>query len=323
MKLSKILFFAVVFFLVFIVAGCNTEKETKSVYDALPVSTEINNCDTVNGVLYGQHIVIGEISQDNLPEVSGLASSSIEGLLWMINDSDNKPYLYLVDFAGRVKGAIELPEEQKDWEDLALSHYNDTTKIYIGDIGNNKRKRSKLELIEIDEKKCLDLIMATSDAQVILIPAESYTKIEIEMPEEVFDCESLFCDPLNNILYLVSKREENNIVFQLVQKESGHYRAEPIMKIPYFFITAADISADGKQIIMKSYHNIYLWNRSISETVKSTLLNKPTCINYVPEAQGESICFINDNYDFITTSELRNEMKTANIRLYNRRSNGK
>ena len=52
-----------------------------------------------------------------------------------------------------------------------------------------------------------------------------------------------------------------------------------------------DISANGKEILIKSYENVFYWERSLSTSVGDALQTAPAELPYTKEAQGESICW--------------------------------
>jgi len=73
--------------------------------------------------------------------------------------------------------------------------------------------------------------------------------------------------------------------------------------MPFTYFVGGDISADGSEILMKTYQKIYYWKRKSGSTVEQALSNKPQEIPYNPEPQGEAICWSWDNKSFYTLSE--------------------
>lgn len=77
-----------------------------------------------------------------LQEVSGLYYAGPDSL-WWLNDSGDKPRLFLTDGEGRIKKEVLLPAQNRDWEDLTA---DDQGTIYIGDFGNNRSLRNDLKI---------------------------------------------------------------------------------------------------------------------------------------------------------------------------------
>src|SRR5690606_1376893 len=73
--------------------------------------------------------------------------------------------------------------------------------------------------------------------------------------------------------------------------------------IPYTFITSADISVDGTEILVKNLLNVYYWRRRPGETVPEALNRRAIRLPYRPEPQGEAIAFSNKGNGYYTLSE--------------------
>ena len=78
----------------------------------------------------------------------------------------------------------------------------------------------------------------------------------------------------------------------------------------FHLVTAADISPNGKYILIKNHNNIsavfswtLIWERDGNESITETLKRQPEVIGcYQYESQGEAICWL-DNHVFYTTSD--------------------
>ena len=82
----------------------------------------------------------------------------------------------------------------------------------------------------------------------------------------------------------------------------------------FHLVTAADITPDGKYILIKNHNNIeaiyswtLYWERTGNESISETLKRQPQVIDcYQYEWQGEAICWL-DNNTFYTTSDSDGE----------------
>ena len=66
---------------------------------------------------YGQLTLISNLS-NSLKEVSGNEIVSNSELIWMLNDSGNKPELFGVNFQGKIEKVVKVNAKNHDWEDL-------------------------------------------------------------------------------------------------------------------------------------------------------------------------------------------------------------
>src|SRR6056297_3085713 len=85
------------------------------------------------------------IVQDRqIDESSGLAISGANpGMLWVHNDSGDKPRLFLVDREGQTRCILKVTgAEAVDWEDMCSFRSAGQSWLLIGDVGDNDRKRT-------------------------------------------------------------------------------------------------------------------------------------------------------------------------------------
>ena len=69
--------------------------------------------------------------------------------------------------------------------------------------------------------------------------------------------------------------------------------------------TSGDISVDGKEVVIRTYINVFYWQRKDGESIGQTLTQKANKILSVElEPQGEAICFKQDLSGFYTLSEI-------------------
>lgn len=249
---------------------------------------------------------IGEIESPILDEASGLAQSrSNPFYLWSHNDSGGDPTLYLISLNGADSGRYELGGAQNiDWEDMAIGPGPDDgiNYLFAGDIGDNNAVRSSLTIYRVPEPD-------VSQAGSVNLPADA-TLSNVEAINFVYedgarDAEALFVDPSTKDIYIISKREPSVILYRLPfpQSTTEQNTAERVMVLPFTFITAADISPSGNEILIKNYQNVYLWQKTGSQTIQQLLATEPSRLNYTPEPQGEAIAWAVDESGYFTISE--------------------
>ena len=70
-------------------------------------------------------------------------------------------------------------------------------------------------------------------------------------------------------------------------------------------VTGADITRDGRRILLRAYTTAWLYERVDGETVAQALA-RPACrVPVAEERQGEAIAFRSDGRAYLTTSEGR------------------
>ncbi|OVE79429.1 hypothetical protein BVY01_02730 [bacterium I07] len=77
---------------------------------------------------------------------------------------------------------------------------------------------------------------------------------------------------------------------------------KPIGQLEIGHAVSGDMFSDGS-ILIKSYLAVYYWKRIGNETVEQALRRSFTLIPYIPEPQGEGICWDENGKGFFTISE--------------------
>ena len=124
------------------------------------------------------------------------------------------------------------------------------------------------------------------------------------MPDGIKNSEAVMIDPLTKDIFVVSK--ENVAVVYQAKYPQDLTKVNTLKKIavlPFTLVTAADISPDGKEILIKTYTQVFYWKKSGNESIAELLKKTPVSIPYLYETQGEAICFADDNSGFYTTTE--------------------
>ncbi|RMF01465.1 MAG: hypothetical protein D6772_04775, partial [Bacteroidetes bacterium] len=103
------------------------------------------------GLLYAPRSVHAQLpSRFKLPwelrEVSGLYIQHADSLWWH-NDSGDAPNIYLTNGHGKLQQTITLPTRAIDWEDMTADTEG---RIYLGDVGDNRRQRDQLTIYRYD-----------------------------------------------------------------------------------------------------------------------------------------------------------------------------
>jgi hypothetical protein len=280
----------------------------------LVISCSSKQTGISNDFLPGEKVA--ELKDKHLGEVSGLANSITNpNLFWTLNDSGNKPNVFLIDKDLQIKTTYTLQGvKNRDWEDIAVGAGPDPTKnyVYVAEIGDNSAAH-KLKFIYRFEEPIADPLNGN-------VPISNFDTITFKLPDEQKDTETLMIDPATKDLYIVSKREDPVYVYQIKYPYSTKdtITAERLFSLPLTQIVAGGFSPDGNQVLMKNYNHIYYWANPSKKPVTEVLREAPLEIPYEVEPQGESISWSRDNTGFYTLSE-KNKGKKSFLYFYRRK----
>jgi hypothetical protein len=198
-----------------------------------------------------------------LGETSGL--QRIQGRLFSINDSGNSAEIQEINpVNGSLVRTIKVTNATNvDWEDLAAS----ATHLFIGDFGNNAGNRSDLRILKIPLASLLNQTEVI--AEIIEFSYPDQSDFSGSNPNHNFDCEAMIF--WNNQLHLFSKNwgDERTKQYTLstnvgkqVAALQGNYDSKGL-------ITGADVSPDGKNVVLLGYENKGISSRSFVWTFAS------------------------------------------------------
>jgi hypothetical protein len=242
---------------------------------------------------------IKEIKADKFEELSGIAFSRVHaGVFYGRTDSGGKSSVYMFNADGEELGEIKLDKvENRDWEDIAVGPGpGGKSYIYIGEIGDNAAVHDEVFIYRIPEPTKLK-----PESE------EKPEKIKLTYPGGARDAETLMVDPISGDIYIISKRDKKNNIYCLPAERFNdkEFELEKAGELNFTSSVAGDISADGNQILIKSYLNIYYWTRKPGESIEQALSREPLMLIYNPEPQGEAIGFQPDGKAYFTISEKR------------------
>ncbi|MEM9678801.1 MAG: hypothetical protein AAF901_00640 [Bacteroidota bacterium] len=247
------------------------------------LSTLTLGCNT------GKLTVVGDIPAE-LKEASAIELGASGDILWTIEDSGNKRRLYGIDTMARIKNDIKvLNAKNIDWEDLTS---DDQGNIYIGDFGNNSKKRSKFTIYKISSD---DFNLDETEAE----------KIKFSLPEDhkTKDFEAFFL--YDEHFYVFSKEHKKFIVLK-VPNIPGEHKAELISEFNLEGknnkITAADIREDGKEVLLLNHDK--LW-RLTDFSGDDFFSGKIEALMFDHNSQKEGLCYKSNNEVYIVDEKSK------------------
>ncbi len=243
--------------------------------------------------------IVGTLSADALNEISGVAISRLHSNTFYVhNDSGDSSRFFAINFKGELlstynfKGIADNGLGVRDCEDIAMGPGPEAGKnyIYLADIGDNSASRPSVEIYRFSEPNSVEHATMSVSAEVA----------DLKYPDGPRDAETILIDPIEKMLYIISKREDtahiyrcslnfnNNDKIQLETRGRVILDGSGIGK----WIVSGNITADGTAVLLKTVSSVYYWKRSGNEPVNITLQRKPVKQTaYTIHGQEEAITF--------------------------------
>ncbi|MCU0918318.1 MAG: hypothetical protein MUC88_27695 [Planctomycetes bacterium] len=285
---------------------------------------------------------MGVIQSQVLGEISGIvASRRHPGVLYVHNDSDEAPRVYVLNEKAQLLGVYTIRGAAiRDWEDIAIGPGpNPDAKLkssaprpsdpvpgpsylYIGDIGDNEAKRAEVVVYRVPEPQ-VDPAQPFGQRTIGLAEA-----VRLVYPDGPRDAETLLVDPLTGDLYLISKRDWVPRMYRAACPQLWHpgLRAEAttpritleyVGDLPFWtFPTGGDVSPDGRRVLIRGIFRITRWDRPVGAGPSNTqgrvgdpaplwqaFAGKSVTVPMASEDQGEAICFDSKGTGYFTISE--------------------
>jgi hypothetical protein len=222
-------------------------------------------------------------------ELSGLVlSRSHRGVLWTHNDSGGLPQLLAIGLDGRLRGKLGLMGATNvDWEDIAAAGGS----LYVGDIGDNLAQRPTIAVYRVSERS----LSGWSQAE----------RFTLRYPDGAHDAEALLVDPSNGQFVVVTKSLSGSAsvyVGRAALRRAGRVRLGNALQV-----TAGDVSADGRTVVLRTYDRVFVWKRRRGESLASVFRRRPCTAraDLLVEGQGESVALTRDGRAFYTVPEGR------------------
>ncbi|WP_051041023.1 hypothetical protein [Fibrisoma limi] len=264
---------------------------------------------------------LGTVKDGNLNEISGLAMSRTNsGYMWVHEDSGNPNRIYLIDSQGTTKATINLPDANRDWEDIAVGRgpQPNTWYVYVADVGNNNLSNSVVYVYRFVEPSITGKSLPTT----INLSNSAVEKLDFAYADGRHNCETLMVDT-NGDLYFITKEDngENKVsnpvkggVYRAAAgyKESGTNTLTRLSSLNILTATGGDISNNGQEVLIKNYNTVYYWKKSSSsQTIAQLLTTAPQTLPYTEEPGGEAIGWKVDGAGYYTVSEIKNNVPAA------------
>ncbi|GAB1855825.1 hypothetical protein MHTCC0001_06600 [Flavobacteriaceae bacterium MHTCC 0001] len=226
----------------------------------------------------------------SLKEASAIERVTHSNLLWTIEDSGNKNNIYGLNTNGDIVKDIDIKNASNiDWEDLTSDEEGN---LYIGDFGNNSKNRDDFTIYKVS-----DLTGDKTKAK----------RINFKLPKTIKpkDFEGFFL--WNGHFYIFSKENKSSMLFKVPNKVGLHTAV--LMQTfnldgKHHRITAADISDDGKTVVLLNHDQLWKLSNFKSDLFLDGSIEK---LDFNHNSQKEGVSFKNANTIYITDEKTKGQ----------------
>lgn len=267
-------------------------------------------------------VSLGARESLDLNEASGLqASLRNPGVYWSHDDSGDTHRAFALTASGRHLGIYDVVGAGFiDWEAMGLGHVDGEWRLFFGDIGGNV-PRAQVQVYTVPEPT-----VSTTQAPV-RASLGGTVRMDLVYPDAPHNAEGLFVDPVDDSIYIVTKNGRGYT--QVFRKAAPHvagtstltqvaaldFAAAPLETgdgTAGMLATAADISPDGREILIKTYASTFLWRRAPGTSVASALGGTPCAVR---NSAGETVAFTADGSGYLMTDEATGSKMYFSARL--------
>jgi hypothetical protein len=232
-----------------------------------------------------------------IPEASGVAVGSRPSRLWIVSDS-GAPVLHGADpKGGSIERVAVSGAKVTDWEDITMAACPAGRCLYIGDIGDNDRKRPQITVYRVPEPA----------PGVTSVAADAFHAV---YPDGPHDAESLFVDAGGRINVVTKTRPSVIYRFPASPAPGSRSRLEQVASLAVGGsvttatkkgrrndgepATGAAVSPDGQWVAIRSNH---LLTFVPMKELRAGAIQSPLQVDLTPlgEPQGEGIAFASDS----------------------------
>ncbi|MDX2281563.1 MAG: hypothetical protein NW218_18390 [Saprospiraceae bacterium] len=277
------------------VACCKTDTPMNRDFSNVPISTVFSSGQKT-GVIQGNFV----------KELSGIAASHRNpDTYWVHSDGKKATEIYLIDSLGNRLATCQLPGVlPQDCEDIAVGAGPEKgiSYIYLADIGDNNAVFDTHFIYRIPEPGLPAGLPRPAELNAVNIE-----KMTFQYPNgERLNAETLLLDHTTLDLLVLTKASGAGTLFRFPfpQSTTTTTTLERITELPIDKATAGDVSPDGTEVLLKNKKEIFYWKALNGENLCDLLVKRnPQRVPYLPEIQGEAICFNVGATGFLISTE--------------------
>ncbi|ODR03125.1 hypothetical protein BHQ20_01675 [Mycobacterium intermedium] len=257
----------------------------------------------------------GKITNSSISEISGIdAGINNPDVYWVHNDSGDSARIFAIDSkTGQTLGTYTLSGASAvDWEDIEVAIGPDgKSYIYVGDIGDNGGSRSNVTIYRVPEP-----IVTGTAANPTNSTLTGVQQLKMTYPNGLkLNSEALLVDPITGNMMVIEKTGSTVSRVYSVPESAWNSGSAIFQQVGTLdlstasatLVTSADFSADGSQVAVRTYGDVFLWNRTPDSDPWSVFSQQPVVAPAVSETLGEAIAFHPDGRGYVTVSEGTNQ----------------
>jgi hypothetical protein len=238
-----------------------------------------------------------------LAELSGFAASRVHrGVFWAHNDSGNAPALHALRADGTIAATCPLRGVRvRDLEDVAVgpcSAGSPDSCIYLGDIGDNGRRRQSAQILKVPEP-----------AQLRNQPLVPVT-LPFRYAGGPLDAEALVVDPRSARVFVIAKSllslGDVYRIEDLGAREGGKAVRVRTLRPPRQFdaaTTGADAHPSGTRLLLRTYTGAWELRSPDARSFEDVLEADPVAVPDAAQPQGEAVAYTFDGRGYLLGGE--------------------
>jgi hypothetical protein len=244
----------------------------------------------------------GTVAAPELAEVSGVvASSRLEDVLYVHNDSSDSSRLFAVGLDGKDLGTFNVDDAaNEDWEDIARGPCDAGTCLYVADIGDNTMQRASYAIYIVPEPDAVGPgeHMLTSE------------RISFAYDGGRHDAEVLLVHPQTGAITVVTKAENGPasiyelplpLVPDLPYAATKAGEIEPSVGSSRF--TGGAIHPDATGILLRTKSRLFHYPMAPGQTAAEALTAEGCALELADETQGEAVTWLGQGERIVTMGE--------------------
>ena len=284
------------------------------------------NCpdpETVLGEdLFDSRDEVGKVDT-RLGEASGLASSRIHPhVVYTHEDFKDLNEFYALDaHNGEIVGDFVLVgATNRDYEDISVGPgpVEGASYVYVGDVGDNWEKRLDIKIYRIKES----ILQIGAGVRQKITDFDTLTLTYHD--GAAHNSEAFYFDPVDQLIYII--RKEGGKMWRTPRKWGPGdatmrlVRDVDIGSNPNQIIAGADMSPDGREVLLKYYGAVRYYCRTPGQSMTDVLATaEPITLPYTREPRGESVAFAAERgKGYYTLSENNGDNKEQPLYNYQR-----
>ena len=241
----------------------------------------------------------------DLAEASALATGGTDpAVFWTLQDSGNPPEVMAIDSGGALRAIVTLHDATNvDWEALSVGRCAAGHCLYIVDTGDNRESRDEVVVYRITEPTL------GPDPERLSATAE---RLRLSYPDHPHDTEAMFALPGGDLILVTKGRSGHVLRFRLdaaAWDQPQPARLTLVDTLPITpqvgqgrAVTDAAISPDLRRVAIRTYREIYLFDRD-PDTGSLSPHDWTACDILGQEPQGEGITWAANPWQFVLLSE--------------------